>query len=318
MKKLVTLLMIAAFLVPATIALAEEYPSGPIKMIVPYKPGGRSDITARILGKYLPKYLGTQMVVVNVAGASGTIGCKELLKSKPDGYTLLYHHESMLTAKTTGLVNFTWDAFTPICLTVRTVNIYVTGPDAPYSTWAELKAEAKKNPGKITVGTSVGSPVHLSYVLMNQDAGGTLRVATGGGDIDRISKIMGGHLAVTSASLPSVVSYIQSGKVKPLFLTSKDRSKFLPEVASWSDAGLPEEIIFNMVVYAPKNMPDDVVKKISEACQKISADPEYVKDIEKYFVEVTYKDTAETRRILKSEAELYEKLTEEAGLKKKK
>jgi len=318
MKKVLSLVLLAAFLAPAALSVASDYPSGPIKMVVPYKPGGRSDITARVLGKYFPKYLDAQMVVVNVNGASGTIGCKEVLKAKPDGYTLLYHHESMLTAKTTGLVDFSWDAFTPVCMTVSTDNIYVTSPDAPYSTWKGLKAEAGKNPGEIVVASSVGSPVHLSYVIMNQDAGGTLRLAAGGGgDIDRISKLMGGHLDVTSASLPSVVSYIESGKVKPLFLTSKDRSKFLPEVASWSDAGLPYEVVFNMVVYAPPGTPDDVVKKLSEACQKISSDPEYIKDIEKYYVEINYKDTKTTKEYLKDTADFYFKLTEEAGLSKK-
>ena len=318
MKKLLLLLVSALFLFPMSSVYAKDYPTGTIKMIVPYKPGGRSDITARILAKYIPKYLGGQMVVVNVSGASGTIGCKELLKSKPDGYTFLYHHESMLTAKTTGLVDFTWDAFAPACMTVKTVNIYVARPDAPWNNWADLKADAKKRPGKIRVASSVGSPVHLSYVMMNQDTGGALRLAAGGGgDLARLSKLLGNHLEVTSASLPSVKSYIESGKVKPLFLTSKDRNKFIPDVPSWNDEGLPSEITFSMVVYAPAGTPDNIIKKISNACKEISADPEYVKDIEKYFVEVTYKDTAETREILKTEAALYEELSKKAGLLKK-
>ncbi len=298
--------------------LADTYPSKPIKMIVPYKPGGRSDILARVLGKYTKEYLGVELVVVNIDGASGTLGCRETLAARPDGYTLLYHHQSMLTSFHTGLVDFNYDAFTPVCRMAKTDNVYLVKADSPWNTFQDMVEAGKKKPGSIRIASSVGSPLHLSFVVMQNAAGGIFQMAAGaGGDTDRITKLLGGHIEVTSASLPAAQPYIDSGKLKPLFIASKDRSRFLPKVPSWGDLGLEGDFAFDMVIYAPPKTPSNIVNTLAAACKKISTDPKYIEELEKYMVEINYLDNKQTLDWLKADDALYKRVTKEAGLTKK-
>jgi tripartite-type tricarboxylate transporter receptor subunit TctC len=307
-----------AILISSVGVFANDYPDKPIEMVVPYAPGGRSDIAARILGKYFPKYLDQPTVIVNIAGASGTVGSQNVLESRPDGYRLLNHHESMLSSFETGLVNFTWNDFTVICTTVATDNVVVAMPDAPYSNWQELKEYSQKNPNALTMGVSVGSNAHLAGIVMNKDAGGTLDIALGGGgDTDRITKLLGGHLDLTTASVPSVMGFIEAGQLKPIVLQSRDKSKFLPNVQTWEEANLKGNFGYYQVIYAPPGTPDNVVRIISEAIKEISSNSEYIEEIEKNGIEVTYLDTKESIEFLKQEEDYFRPLFEEAGLAKK-
>ena len=307
-----------AILISSVGVFANDYPDKPIEMVVPYAPGGRSDIAARILGKYFPKYLDQPTVIVNIAGASGTVGSQNVLESRPDGYRLLNHHESMLSSFETGLVNFTWNDFTVICTTVATDNVVVAMPDAPYSNWQELKEYSQKNPNALTMGVSVGSNAHLAGIVMNKDAGGTLDIALGGGgDTDRITKLLGGHLDLTTASVPSVMGFIEAGQLKPIVLQSRGKSKFLPNVQTWEEANLKGNFGYYQVIYAPPGTPDNVVRIISEAIKEISSNSEYIEEIEKNGIEVTYLDTKESIEFLKQEEDYFRPLFEEAGLVKK-
>lgn len=299
--------------------LAAEYPSKAIKMVVPYAPGGRSDICARVLGKYTKKYLGTELYVVNIAGASGTLGCQEVLRAEPDGYTLLYHHQSMLTSYYTGLADFNYNNFVPVARMVKTDNVYLVRSDSPWNSFEDLVEAAKGKPGSIRIASSVGSPVHLTFVMMQRVANNTFQLAAGGGgDTDRIAKLLGGHIEVTSASIPAAKPYIDSEKVRPLFVTSKQRSRFLPHTPSWEEIGLEGNFSFDMVVYAPPKTPDEVVETLAAALKKISEDKDYIAEVEKYMAEINYLDPKETIEWLEREDALYADLIEAAGLMKKK
>jgi len=319
-KLLISMLICIVFLSFALVNLGvcanNKYPNKPIKVVVPYKPGGRSDLTARILGKYAKEYLGVNFVVVNISGASGTIGCKEVLKAKPDGYTFLYHHQSMFSGYHTGLVNFNFDDFTPACSTVRTINVYIVKADAPWKSFEDLMQYAMDNKGEVKVASSIGSPLHLSFVQMQNATNNSFKLAAGGGgDVDRITKLLGGHFEVTSASLPSVRAYIESGDVRPLVVTSSERSVFLPDVPSWNEVGLPSEFTFDMIPYFPPETPENIIKIFSEGCKKITEDPRYIKDIEDNFIEVKYMDTKECRNFLYEQDALIYRLSKIAGMK---
>lgn len=298
---------------------ADPYPSKTIKMVVPYAPGGRSDILARVIGKYTKEYLGQEMVVVNLAGASGTLGCRDVLAAKPDGYSLLYHHQSMLTSYHTGLADFNYNSFVPVARMAKTDNVYLVKPDSPWNSFKDMAEAAKKKPGSIRIASSVGSPLHLSFVIMQRATGNAFQLAAGGGgDTDRITKLLGGHIEVTSASLPAAKPYIDSGKLKPIFLASKERSRFLPQVQSWKDSGLEGNFAFDMVVYAPPGTPENVVKTLASALKKISENKTYIDELDKYMVEINYLDTKDTMEWLKQDDALYAELTKAAGLTKKK
>ena len=153
---------------------------------------------------------------------------------------------------------------------------------------------------------------------MNKDAGGTLDIALGGGgDTDRITKLLGGHLDLTTASVPSVMGFIEAGQLKPIVLQSRDKSKFLPNVQTWEEANLKGNFGYYQVIYAPPGTPDNVVRIISEAIKEISSNSEYIEEIEKNGIEVTYLDTKESIEFLKQEEDYFRPLFEEAGLVKK-
>jgi tripartite-type tricarboxylate transporter receptor subunit TctC len=154
---------------------------------------------------------------------------------------------------------------------------------------------------------------------MQRATGNAFQLAAGGGgDTDRITKLLGGHIEVTSASLPAAKPYIDSGKLKPLFLASKERSRFLPQVQSWKDSGLEGNFAFDMVVYAPPGTPANVVNTLSSALKKISENKTYIEELDKYMVEINYLDTKDTMEWLKQDDALYADLTKAAGLTKKK
>jgi len=183
MKKIVKITILSLLMCSLIISfclqgLAEEvkeYPTKPIKMVVPYNPGGGSDISARIFAKSAEEYFGQPIVVVNIAGAGGSVGGQEVLNSKPDGYTLFWHHAAMHVSYHTGIADFTWDSFSPICRTATSCPVLAVAADAPWNTMDELIDYIKENPGQIRMGVGIGATSHF--------AGVELDIATGGNNI---------------------------------------------------------------------------------------------------------------------------------------
>jgi len=173
------ILLLACILMVAvcfeSVAAEKPYPNKPIKMVVPYAPGGGSDISARIFANYAEEYFGQPMIVANIAGAGGSVGGQEVLNSKADGYTLFWHHAAMHVAYHTGVADFTWDSFTPICQGAFSQDVIAVSKDAPWNTIEELMAYIEENPKKVRIGVNIGATTHFVGVGMD--------LATGGGNI---------------------------------------------------------------------------------------------------------------------------------------
>ncbi|MBW2148498.1 MAG: hypothetical protein JRI22_15900, partial [Deltaproteobacteria bacterium] len=163
-------------------AFAQEYPSKAIKLVAPFGAGGSTDSSARIFARYLEKYLGTNVAVVNIKGAAGTIGSMQVYKSTPDGYTLLWHHLTLLTSYHTGVGKFTWDSLTPVCQGVKFYMAITVHKDSPWKTIHDLIKDAQARPGKIKWGVNIGAGLHFIAIGLEVATDTKFHYVAGGGD----------------------------------------------------------------------------------------------------------------------------------------
>lgn len=256
-------------------ALAAEYPNRPVKIVVPFSPGGATDIIARIVAQKLGEKLGGQFVVINTPGAAGTIGAASVAKAEPDGHTLLVYHIAMVTTHHVQK-NMPYDAlkdFTPISLLSLATNVVTVNADLPVKNLGEFVALAKKNPGKMNFGSSgVGGSDHLGGELLQQVTGMKLTHVPYKGGGPAIAAVAAGEIELNAGTLAQAAPMIKAGKIRPLAVMQKERSPALPDVPSAAEAGFPaldHPTWFGF--WGPAKMPPELVKKLNTALREILA-----------------------------------------------
>ena len=276
-KSFVSALCLAAVAI-STSAMAQSYPSKPVKIIVPFAAGGPADNYARFIGKGLADALGQSFVVENRPGAGSVIGTDAVAKSAADGYTLLL----MSNAQT---VNESLVAGKPYQLmrdlvAVAPINysdlVLVANPAAGISTLKDLTAQAKARPGKINYASSgTGTPYHMAGELFKSMAGVYLVHIPYRGSSGARTDVIGGQVEVMFDAVTTMVEQIKAGKVKAITTTGKVRSDVLPDVPTMAEAGLAGyEATIWLGLMAPKGTPKDVVDKLNLAVSKIASQPD--------------------------------------------
>ncbi len=260
----------------APLAMAQDYPSKPVKLIVPFPPGGSVDLVARLLGKSLQEQLKQPFIVDNKPGASGNIGADFVAKSPADGYTLLVGSAGVFAANQHLYAKPPFDpekVFAPIMRIVDQPNILVVHPDSPARTEQELVALAKAKPGKNSFGTaSVGSAQHFSTEIFMQQAGIQMLHVPYKGGAPAVSDLMGGQIDMIFDTSPTAVPYVKSGKLRALAITSAQRSPLLPDVPTMREAGLPNfEVVTWTGLAAPAGTPAAVVETLNAAIKRALA-----------------------------------------------
>lgn len=296
-------------------AIASDYPAKPVKIVVPYSPGGLSDTTARLVAKFIEKrhLLDVPIVIVNIKGGGGVIGAREVLKAKPDGYTLLWHHHSMLTAFTFGNSAFTWSDFVPIASLVNTGATMVVRADSPWKTLEDLINYAKKNPGKVRYGINPGTMSHLGGISHALAMGVKFTFVPGGGDSIRIPQLLRGEIDVTSSG-GLTIQYIKSGELRPLAYVGTKRHPILPDVPTLLEKGINSYEEFTLGLFAPKGTPKYVVKTWNEVFEKLSKDADFMAEVEKKVCFVRYMPHDEFVQYLKKEQERCLEIALKAGI----
>lgn len=252
-------------LLPQT-ALAQAYPIKPVRIFVPFVAGGTSDIVARAVGQKLTD-AGYTTLVENRPGANGSIAAEALAKSAPDGYTIMVGSIGTYAINMSLYKNPKYDVlkdFDPITVAVRTPNVLITPPNFPANNLKEFIDYAKKNPGKISYGSSgSGSSDHLSAELFKQQTGTFgVHIPYRGGAAAQ-TDIMAGQIEASFQNFGTVVPYIRAGKMKALAVTSKDRMPQLPNVPTVIESGLAGfEVTSWQAVAAPKGTPKDIINKL--------------------------------------------------------
>ena len=261
--------LLAALLLAATAcAWAQSYPSKPIRLIVPFPPGGPADAIARPLAQKLNESLGQPVVVDNRAGATGTLGAGLVAKAPADGYTLLLGTSNELTMSPGLYDKLPYDPttdFTPISNVILFPNILVLHPALPAKSTAQLIALARRSPGQLNFATSgIGSTNHLSAELFKSLAKVSVNCVPYKGAGPAVTDLIAGHVEAMFATMPSVVSFVKAGKLNALFVTDQRRWNALPEVPSAKEAGVPAltVITFNGVL-APAATPPAIVARLN-------------------------------------------------------
>jgi tripartite-type tricarboxylate transporter receptor subunit TctC len=271
MKILVALLTLLA---AAHCLAADAYPSQPVRLIVPFEPGGGADLIARLIAPPMSEQLGKQVVIDNRGGAGGRIGTEAVARASPAGYVLLLGEQGFVTnpAVYKTLPYNVQKDFTPISHFLRDANALVVSPDLNVTTLAQFIALARANPGKYNYGASaIGSFNQLTAELFKQAAKVNLvHVAYSGGGGEAITALSRGEVHMLFTSIPTVVSAIKSGRIRALAVsTDSARSPVLPDVPTMAEAGLPGMSVYSWNgIIGPANMPKEVVTKLHEALAK--------------------------------------------------
>ena len=261
------------------------YPEKPVTIIVPFPPGGSTDMVARAIAPQLQAKLGQPFVVDNRAGATGAIGATAVKNAAPDGYTFLVASIGVYAVNPFIQKKLSYDPvkdLDPITVAVRAPNVLVTRPDFPASSVAEFVALLKKQPEKITFATSgAGSSDHLTAALFWQKTGTSgIHVPYKGG-APAITDLLAGHADVSFQNINAVINHIKAGKLKALAITSDKRSPQLPQVPTLAEAGVQGVDVYSwQAVAGPKGLPADVKKKLNESIVAALNDPETRKRME--------------------------------------
>jgi tripartite-type tricarboxylate transporter receptor subunit TctC len=265
----------------ASPALAQsDYPSRPIKVVVPFPAGGGIDITARIAADKLGEVLGQQILIQNQGGGGGSIATSFVVKSDPDGYTLLYH-------STTGTVhsaiteNLPYDwvkDLAPVSIITRFAPVMVISPTLPVKDLKEFIALLKANPGKYSFGSSgVGTAVHLAAEFFKEKAGVDIVHVPYRGTAAAMPDLLSGRIAMMVDGVPPQTQNIKNGVVRAIAVTTSTRSPAIPDVPTMKEAGLDFEVPFWTALYGPRNMPKAIVDKLAAAAKKAMQDPAVIK-----------------------------------------
>jgi tripartite-type tricarboxylate transporter receptor subunit TctC len=251
----------------ATRASAQSYPDKPIKMIVPFPPGGPIDTMARLTGQSMSASLGQQVIVENRPGAGSTIGFKAAAASDPDGYTLLFGSSGSLGVAPALYPSLDVDPlkyFATVATTSLLPHIMVVGPNVPAKTVAEFVAYAKANPGKLNYGAGLGTPPHLLSTLFKTQAGLDITYIPYKGSAPSVTDLIGGQTHFTIDGMLILIPQVQAGKVRALAVGRAERWPELPDVPTLVESGYPDFTIDAWTgVMAPKGTPPQIVAKLN-------------------------------------------------------
>jgi len=255
-----------ALVLPA--AAQERYPSRPLRIVVPFAPGGSTDIFARLVGDRLATALGQPVVIENRAGASGNIGADAVAKSAPDGYTILMATTGVMAINNALFKSMTFDAakeFEPVVYIASISNVVIVPVDLPAKNIAELVALAKREPGKLSFASSgAGSSTHMSAELFKSMAGLDIVHVPYKGSGQALPDLIAGRVSMMFENAPGAVSYIKGGKVRALAVTGLKRAAALPELPTVAESGVPgyESLSWSGLA-VPTGTPKDIVQRIN-------------------------------------------------------
>ena len=310
----------AVVLLVPTGAFAQAYPSKPIRIVVPFAAGGPADITARTIAPRLTELLGPPIVVDNRGGANGVIGAENVIKSAPDGYTMLLSTSSITSIN---MVTYgdkppydTLRDLQPLTPIMFTTSLIVLHPSMPAKTLKEFVALAKARPNQITFGSAgTGGTLHFGLEMLMREASVKITHVPFKGAGPAVTDLIGGQINGMFVDLPVISPYVKSGKVRALAVTSRERSQYFPDVPTTKEAGYPGVEMTNCYgTLVPGKTPREIVAKLHDALVKTVASPNVRERLMSVGADPQTMSTEEFTRFIKADIEKWDKLAKSAGI----
>jgi len=321
MKQLVKALVAGTVLAMAsTLAAAQAWPAKPIKFVVPYPPGGTSDILARAVGQKLQEKWGQPVVVENKPGATGNIGADYVAKSAPDGYTMMLADIGSLAIAPSVVTTLPFDPvkdFTPVVMVAYSPHLLVVHPSVPAKDAKELVALAKAKPDSLNFAVSgLGGANHLAGIEFEQRAKIKWSYIPYKGGSQALTDMVGGQAQVMFNGMLATYPFVKEGKLKVLAISSAKRWPTLPDVHTVAEPGMPGfETGSYQGIVAPAKTPADIVKKTHDAVMEILATPEMKDRLDKAGAEVRAMSSEQFGAFIRTERDKWAKVVKESGAK---
>jgi len=300
---------------------ADAYPDKPIRLIVPYPPGGATDVIGRVLAQELTGALGQSVIVENRAGAAGNIGADQVAKAQPDGYTLLMGaltSHAINAALYRGRVTYDVEkSFAPVSIVGTVPLVFVVNPTVQANNLQQLIALAKSRPGYVTMASAGnGSPQHLAGEMFKRAAGVDILHVPYKGSGPAMTDLMGGQVLSMIETVPASQASIKAGKLRALAVTSPQRVEALPDVPTAAEAGLKDFDVSSMFgIVAPANTPAPVIDRLNGELKKILAKPTVKASLLNQGAIAEWTSPADARARVSAELARWTKVIDEAGVK---
>ena len=308
----------AALPAVSRIARAQGYPTRPVRIVVPFAPGGSTDIIARLIGQWLSERLGQPFVIENRPGAGSNIGTEAVVNAPPDGYTLLLvGASSAINVTLYEKLNFNFlRDITPVAGIISIPFIMAVNPSFPAKTVSEFIAYAKVNPSKVNMGSGGnGTAGHLSGELFKMMAGVNMVHVPYRGEAPALTDMLGGQVQVMFATMPASIEYIRAGKLRPLAVTTATRLEALPDIPTVGDFVPGYEASAWQGIGAPKNTPAEIVDKLNKEVNAGLADPKMKARLADLGGTVIAGSPADFGKLIADETEKWGKVIRAANIK---
>ena len=307
--------LLGSTLFPRLSVAQSDYPSRPIRVIVPYAPGG-TDQQLRLLAQPLQKILGQALVIDNVAGAGAAIGTVAVKNAKPDGYTLLYTGTGALTVgPNIGKTPYTMDDLVPIGNVIGTPFVVAAKLGGPFKTLAEMVAYGRANPGKITFGSAGhGTTTHMAGEAIAGAAGFKILHVPYQGIGPAVTSILGGNVDMVVGLPNAIMPHVNAGKLVALAITGPQRSDLMPNFITVREGGIDMIDVTKFGFFAPKGTPDAVLQKWVAAVPEAMNDATFIDATKRSFNSTMYMNPAQYRTVLEAEDKHFKKLIKDLKL----
>lgn len=302
------------------IAAQSDYPVKPVRMIIPYGPGGATDIIFRLVGKEAEKYFGQAIVPVNMKGASATVGSRAVKNAEPDGYTILASHDTIALAYLAGTVDYSYDAFEPICLLTQTINIPSTYSKNSVQNARSMVDYVSKNPGKATIGIIPGSTDHFFWAQFFETAGISMDDVRLVGYPDtgsEVAALLAEEIDFAMLNMPSGESFFKAGTFRPLGVAHDKRLGTLPDVATLKEQGIDLSNATSRGIFAPKGTPKERLRILEDAFRQALENKDLVKRLETELGSIVrFLPQDKYQKFLTSNRDSLSKVADKVGFKK--
>ena len=304
----------------ATVAFAQPYPAKPIRIVVPFAPGGATDLIARAVGQKLTESMGQPVVIENRTGASGMLGADLVAKAAPDGYTLLMASTAEIAINPSLYEKMAYDPakdLAPVTLAGITPLILVVNPATPAKTVQDLVGQARAKPGSVSFASAGnGSVQHLSGELLKTITKSEMTHVPYKGAAPALVDLLGGQVTMFFSGMPPAMPHVKSGKLRAIAVTTPKRSPAAPDVPTMAEAGIQGFDISNWFgVFAPAGTPEDVMNRLNAEIVKALALPDVKERLASQGAETVGNSRAEFRAFIAAEMAKYARLIKDSGAK---